>query len=293
MIITITNYYGNEWDYEGEHGPDRWYLDFPKCAGTHQSPISIKTNQVKYDPRLQKIKLHDFDNIFNANMSLKNNGHTVQVDLNDQNMTVTGGGLPGKYKAQQFHFHWGSEDRRGSEHDFNGIHYPMEMHIVHYLESYGNITEAMDKEHGLMVLAFMFEFVLIDDHVNIPSVPLSSLIPDTSHLDHFYRYDGSLTTPPCFESVIWTVFKKTIRVTESQINAFRHKVKKTANGEPERDLTDDFRPPQPINDRVVFSSKPEKQYIDNNTNSANIQSVNSLTIVSLLLSSLYSLYHSR
>lgn len=60
-------------------------------------------------------------------------------------------------------------------------------------------------------------FLLVDDHVNIPSVPLSSLIPDVSSLDHYYRYDGSLTTPPCFESVIWTVFKKTIRVTQTQV----------------------------------------------------------------------------
>ena len=29
---------------------------------------------------------------------------------------VSGGGLPGTYSFAQFHFHWGTEEGRGSEH---------------------------------------------------------------------------------------------------------------------------------------------------------------------------------
>ena len=37
-------------------------------------------------------------------------------------------------------------------------------------------------------------------------------------LSKFYRYEGSLTTPPCYESVIWTLFNETIEIAEEQVN---------------------------------------------------------------------------
>jgi hypothetical protein len=35
---------------------------------------------------------------------------------------VVGGGLPGVFQFEQFHFHWGSVDQRGSEHNINGVY---------------------------------------------------------------------------------------------------------------------------------------------------------------------------
>ena len=54
---------------------------------------------------------------------------SVEIDLKGNDLTLSGGGLPGNYKAQQFHFHWGSEDKRGSEHNINGLQYPMEVNL--------------------------------------------------------------------------------------------------------------------------------------------------------------------
>ena len=41
--------------------------------------------------------------------------------------SVSGGSLPTTYYATQFHFHWGSDDSKGSEHTVDGKSYPMEV----------------------------------------------------------------------------------------------------------------------------------------------------------------------
>ena len=43
------------------------------------------------------------------------------------NQNVSGGGLPTSYTADQFHFHWGEEDDKGSEHTIDTISYPLEV----------------------------------------------------------------------------------------------------------------------------------------------------------------------
>lgn len=68
-------------------------------------------------------------------------------------------------------------------------------------------------------------------------------------LRRYYRYDGSLTTPPCYESVIWTVLHEPIQLSRKQLNAFRslHDEQKTL-------LTNTFRPVQPLGTRKLFRS---------------------------------------
>ena len=45
----------------------------------------------------------------------------------------------------------------------------------------------------------------------------SSLLPKTRG---YYRYMGSLTTPPCSEGLIWTVFRSPIQASPEQIRQF-------------------------------------------------------------------------
>ncbi|VDK57310.1 unnamed protein product [Gongylonema pulchrum] len=49
-----------------------------------------------------------------------------------------------------------------------------------------------------------------------------SFIP--SHPENFYRYEGSLTTPSCDESVVWIVMADPISATLPQMQAFREVV---------------------------------------------------------------------
>lgn len=63
-------------------------------------------------------------------------------------------------------------------------------------------------------------------------------------------FPGSLTTPPCHESVTWVLFPDTLPVTNSQMFKFRQL-------ENSRDsvLTDNYRALQPLNHRIVYLRK--------------------------------------
>lgn len=51
--------------------------------------------------------------------------------------------------------------------------------------------------------------------MTIPSIDVRSMLPE--NLNHFFRYQGSLTTPPCYESILWTVFDTPITLSHNQV----------------------------------------------------------------------------
>ena len=62
----------------------------------------------------------------------------------------------------------------------------------------------------------------VDEHTDIETFVLDSLLPKNK--DDYYRYNGSLTTPPCYESVIWTVFKDPITMSQAQVIDIKYRV---------------------------------------------------------------------
>lgn len=49
--------------------------------------------------------------------------------------------------------------------------------------------------------------------------PIDMLPNDTSK---YYHYTGSLTTPPCYESVSWYIMHEGIKITQDQVRNFEH-----------------------------------------------------------------------
>ncbi|XP_070182930.1 carbonic anhydrase 2-like, partial [Littorina saxatilis] len=149
---------GAEWTYTGEHGVDQWAKDFPSyCSGQSQSPIDLEASQVTYDSDLQPFTFSNFDNTNGITWTLLNNGHAAQVSIGSGTMQVSGGSLGGTYQVAQFHFHWGSDSTKGSEHTVNGLAYPMELHIVCFNTKYGNLGDSLANPDALAVLGFFFE----------------------------------------------------------------------------------------------------------------------------------------
>uniref|UniRef100_A0A8C4X8B9 Carbonic anhydrase n=1 Tax=Erpetoichthys calabaricus TaxID=27687 RepID=A0A8C4X8B9_ERPCA len=203
-----------------------WAEMYPDCGRNAQSPINIETQSTKYDPSLQPIKPLGYDSKLGEYFNLSNNGHTVVMSLPNY-MSLEG--LPKKYSAVQLHLHWGSRGtEEGSEHQLNGKTYLAELHVVHFnSESYPNFTVAKEKADGLAVLGILIEvsiagghsksLVLFNfvfsagDYVSLHSFDVHELLP--KQMDKYFRYNGSLTTPPCSQTVLWTVFAQSVQLS--------------------------------------------------------------------------------
>ncbi|MGD1913887.1 MAG: carbonic anhydrase [Rivularia sp. (in: cyanobacteria)] len=199
------------WGYIGKEGPENWgnlSPDFNTCQlGNNQSPINIKS---AVDADLPKLKI----NYKNSPLRIINNGHTIQVNyqsgsnlfLNDES-----------YELLQFHFH------HPSEHKVEGEFFPMELHLVHKSQkgslavigiflkqgqensAFQNIWQAMPLKQGN-------EKTISDININA-----SDLLPKEQD---YYLYYGSLTTPPCSETVNWIVLKEPVEISSQQVQKF-------------------------------------------------------------------------
>ena len=56
----------------------------------------------------------------------------------------------------------------------------------------------------------------LDSNSTVDMFSLMAMV-NTAAPGNYYRYSGSLTTPPCYESVIWTVFEDPILISSAQV----------------------------------------------------------------------------
>ncbi len=233
MLVALNAYSsgGNKhWSYTGADGPDKWGSlspEYSTCkSGTGQSPVNIS----------KTIGANVGDIEFNYNeapLKMLNNGHTIQVNYSPgSSITVNGR----TYNLLQFHFHSPSEDT------VKGKHYDMQAHFVHksddgQLAVVGVFLKKGKNNSFVQTLWNEMPHEVnheVEGHSQINGM---ALLPSNGS---YYHFTGSLTTPPCSESVQWFVLKTPVEVSAEQVEKFVSAVGHNA------------RPTQPVNDRAVI-----------------------------------------
>ncbi len=224
------------WSYTGPDGPHHWGDLAPEnitCKiGKNQSPIDLRDNAAVGTTGLPQLDVVYQD----VPLRVLNNGHTVQVNYPLGSYIKVG---DHRYELMQFHFH------TPSEHKKEGFNYPMEMHLVHK-DSDGNLAvmgilfqEGEENESLNSLLSHLPKDIGKQHLYQHASLNPADFIPGNTD---FYKYSGSLTTPPCSEGVYWIVFKQPIQASAEQIQQMNDL------------MGDNSRPFQPKNARAVLKS---------------------------------------
>ncbi len=217
------------WSYAAESGPSHWgELDeaYALCgSGSCQSPIDIVGAEAVDLPNIAFAYAPSHVNIVD-------NGHTVQVDY-DPGSSIEVDGV--RYELLQFHFH------APSEHQIGGVHADAEMHLVHEAANGALAVVALMIESGRDHVAFRTVWQNLPETAG-PAKKTAAMVDAALMLPPVqttYRYGGSLTTPPCSESVSWNIMTTPIEMSASQLAAFQ------------RTHAGNNRPVQPLNARAI------------------------------------------
>uniref|UniRef100_A0ACB8G6Y8 Uncharacterized protein n=1 Tax=Sphaerodactylus townsendi TaxID=933632 RepID=A0ACB8G6Y8_9SAUR len=197
----------------GAHGQQHWEDSYPDCGRKAQSPINIQMESAQYDPSLPPVELEGYHGPGSENLTLENNGHTVQMSL-PQRMRLHG--LPRVYSAVQLHLHWGSQRHTGgSEHLVDDRAFPAEPQNWDGSSLAGTFRLAT-RELRLQPITLdnLEDVEHADQEISLLPFNIRDLLP--AHLGHYFRYNGSLTTPPCYQSVLWTVFHQAVPISATQ-----------------------------------------------------------------------------
>ncbi|MGW5437574.1 carbonic anhydrase [Nocardia asteroides] len=220
------------WDYDHE-GPDHWAdlgKQYATCRNGHaQSPIDLPDAGEAHPT-------DDIDIVYRRirTATLTNNGHAIQVGVpaDSGNRIVVDGT---SFTLTQYHFHL------PSEHTVAGAETAMELHLVH-ADAHGRLAvlavllRAQEAPAPLSAI-----LAAAPDRVGatrtLSNIDPRAFLPDNRAQ---FRYEGSLTTPPCTEGVAWIVLREPSPVAVADVDRYR------------RLFPHSNRPTQPRNDRPVI-----------------------------------------
>lgn len=198
------------WSYEGDGKPEKWgelQSDFKMCQlGLEQTPIDLSNGfkgdvgSIEYDYKALPLRI-------------LHNGHTIQVNADPGCACVIGGT---RYELLQFHLH------HPSEHLLAGKAFDLECHFVHKSDAGELAVTGVFIRRGAanMAMKIFFEQMPAKQGPEMRTdgtIDIATILPKNGG---YFRYMGSLTTPPCSEGLTWTVHKEPIEASVEQIRKF-------------------------------------------------------------------------
>ncbi|XVE59074.1 hypothetical protein DITRI_Ditri05aG0015700 [Diplodiscus trichospermus] len=222
-----------------EIGPARWgeiHPNWSLCSnGTMQSPIDMSNERVKIVSHLGRLK----KSYRPTNATLKNSGHDIMVEWKGDAGAIEINGT--EYVLQQCHWH------SPSEHTINGRRFDLELHLFH------QSTDGKNAVIGIMYkigspdpfLSSLMDHLTAITNITDGETVVGVVNPRDIKFGSrkYYRYMGSLTTPPCTENVVWSIVREVRTVTREQVRLLRVAVHDAS--------FTNARPLQPINKRSI------------------------------------------
>ncbi|RUS84162.1 hypothetical protein EGW08_008090, partial [Elysia chlorotica] len=231
-------------------GPKTWAASFPDANGPRQSPVDIKPSEATYEKSLAATPL-----------TIK---YSPEPDLELENP-----GLSFKANIKADSSEYGVEVPPSCALYCDFIYSRSQLHLVHYnTEKYASFGEAVTHSDGLSVIGVFIKvgdsehkgFAALAENASKVKCKASkastgksfnpaSLLP--SNTSKYWTYEGSLTTPPCCESVRWIVLKDEISISPKQIQTMRDLCCDNCGSTP---IPANYRPPLPLGSREIQAS---------------------------------------
>lgn len=226
FLSAVFSCQSSHWDYKHENTAHSWAAlsnNYEACqSGKKQSPIDLSRSKSQDFNKKIDIKYKD------EYAEIINDGHTIKEHFKTNNYISID---KKNFFLQQLHFH------SHSEHSLDGIYYPLEIHLVH-----------RSKDNEIAVLGIFVEITSLKKnefgffkHINSGKSLIKLSKIQNLNGEHFY-YEGSLTTPPCSESVQWIILDKHVQIERSQLEPYK------------KHYRNNYRPVNQIKDHVLYHS---------------------------------------
>ncbi|KAK7267990.1 hypothetical protein RIF29_20672 [Crotalaria pallida] len=231
--------------YGGQNGPEKWGSlspSFAACSnGKAQSPVDLAKANIVLNKQLKSLDRHYIP----TNATLVNNKFNIGVHFEGKVGDIN---IDGKiYSLKQLHWH------SPSEHRANGRIHDAELHLVHLTEDNNNIAvvAVLYKLGAPDPMISKIEDKLIelekenraghsDAHIALGTFDVEEI---NRRAHRYYRYVGSLTTPPCKEGINWNILGKVRTLSKKQLQLLKAPV--------DPDCKHNARPLQPLNGRKI------------------------------------------